>query len=71
MSVNWKPRTTSCTTTSRPVDGGPHGETIEFASVLCGLELTLDGTTIRGSGSFLEGGEMTTEPVEGEIVANC
>ena len=39
--------------------------------MLCGLELTLDGTTIRGSGSFLEGGEMTTEPVEGEIVANC
>ena len=48
-------------------------ETLWEANSMFGstVELTLDGTTIRGSGSFLEAGEMTTEPVEGEIVANC
>ncbi len=35
------------------------------------VELTLDGSTIRGTGSFLAGGEMTDEAVEGEIVADC
>ena len=35
------------------------------------VELTLDGSTIRGSGSFLESGDMMNDPVEGEIVANC
>jgi hypothetical protein len=35
------------------------------------VELTLDGSTIRGTGSFLEGGDIANAPVSGEIVANC
>ncbi len=35
------------------------------------VELTLDGSTIRGTGSFIEGGDMANEPVAGEVVANC
>jgi len=48
-------------------------ETLWEANSMFGsaVELTVDGTTIRGSGSFIEGGDMMNEPVEGEIVANC
>jgi len=48
-------------------------ETLWEANTMFGsaVELTLDGTTIRGTGSFLQGGEMTSEPVDGELVANC
>lgn len=35
------------------------------------IELSLDGSTIRGSGSFFPGGDMTATPVDGEIVAEC
>jgi len=35
------------------------------------VELTLDGNTIRGTGAFLPGGELTGEPVDGELVADC
>ena len=35
------------------------------------VELTLDGSTIRGTGSFLPGPDLMGEPVEGEVVANC
>ena len=34
-------------------------------------ELTLEGTTIRGSGDFYDDGAGMGEPVRGEIVANC
>ena len=48
-------------------------ETLWEANTMFGsvVELTLDGTTIRGSGSFLADSDMMNEPVEGEIVANC
>lgn len=35
------------------------------------VELSLDGSTIRGTGSFFPGGDITAEPVEGEVVAEC
>lgn len=35
------------------------------------VELVLDGTTITGSGSFLEAGDPINPPVDGEIVATC
>ena len=35
------------------------------------VELTLDGSTIRGTGSFLPGPDLMGESVEGEVVANC
>jgi hypothetical protein len=35
------------------------------------LTLGLDGSTITGSGSFLAGGELGGESVQGEIVAAC
>ncbi|MDW3213276.1 MAG: hypothetical protein R8G01_04705 [Ilumatobacteraceae bacterium] len=35
------------------------------------IELSLDGSTIRGSGSFFPGGDTTATPVDGEIVAEC
>jgi hypothetical protein len=35
------------------------------------LELTLDGTTIRGVGTFYSGGDPAGEAVEGEVIANC
>ena len=35
------------------------------------VELALDGTTITGTGSFLEAGDPSNPPVEGEIIANC
>ena len=48
-------------------------ETLWEANSMFGspVELTLDGSTIRGSGSFLPGGENLAEAVEGEVVANC
>jgi hypothetical protein len=36
-----------------------------------GVELTLDGSTIRGTGSFYEGDDVSGDTVEGEVVANC
>lgn len=38
-----------------------------------GLELTLDGSTIRGTGTFFAGDDPGTSPdgVAGEVVANC
>ena len=38
-----------------------------------GLELTLDGSTIRGTGTFFAGDDPGTAPdgVAGEVVANC
>jgi hypothetical protein len=35
------------------------------------IELSLDGSTIRGSGSFFPGGDIAVTPVDGEIVAEC
>jgi hypothetical protein len=35
------------------------------------IELTLEGSTIRGTGSFFEGEDFGGETVEGEVVANC
>lgn len=35
------------------------------------VELTLDGSTIRGTGSFVEAENFGGETVEGEVVANC
>ena len=35
------------------------------------IELSLDGSTVTGSGSFYPGGDPTTTPVEGQVVANC
>jgi hypothetical protein len=35
------------------------------------LELTLEGTTIRGVGTFYSGGDPAGEAVEGEVIANC
>jgi hypothetical protein len=35
------------------------------------IELSLDGSTIRGSGSFFPGGDIAATPVDGEIVAEC
>ncbi len=35
------------------------------------VELSLDGSTIRGTGSFLQGGDISNDAVEGEVVANC
>ncbi len=48
-------------------------ETLWEANSMFGspVELTLDGSTIRGTGSFLAGGEMGGETVDGEVVANC
>ena len=48
-------------------------DTLWDASSIYGsaVELTLDGSTIRGTGSFLPGPDLEGEPVEGEIVANC
>ena len=34
-------------------------------------ELSLDGSTITGSGTFFPGGDIALEPVEGIVVANC
>lgn len=36
-----------------------------------GVELTLEGSTIRGTGSFFEGEEFGGDTIEGEVVANC
>lgn len=38
-----------------------------------GLELTLDGSTIRGTGTFFAGDDPGTSPdgIAGEVVANC
>ena len=48
-------------------------DTLWDASSIYGsaVELTLDGSTIRGTGSFLPGPDLMGEPVEGEVVANC
>jgi hypothetical protein len=48
-------------------------ETLWDASSLYGstVELTLDGSTIRGTGSFLPGPDLIGDAVEGEVVANC
>ena len=48
-------------------------ETLWDASSIYGstVELTLDGSTIRGTGSFLPGPDLEGDPVEGEVVANC
>jgi hypothetical protein len=35
------------------------------------IELSLDGSTITGSGSFYPGGDVANEPVDGVVVANC
>lgn len=48
-------------------------ETLWEANSMFGspVELTLDGSTIRGTASFRPGPDLTGEPVEGEVVANC
>ncbi|HEX7707919.1 MAG TPA: hypothetical protein VF701_15780, partial [Thermoanaerobaculia bacterium] len=48
-------------------------ETLWEANSMLGssVELTLDGSTIRGTGSFVEGEDFGGETVEGEVVANC
>jgi len=48
-------------------------ETLWEANSMFGapVELTLDGSTILGTGSFLPGPDLMGESVEGEIVANC
>ena len=35
------------------------------------IELSLDGSTISGSGSFYPGGDIAATPVDGEVVAEC
>lgn len=35
------------------------------------IELSLDGSTISGSGSFYPGGDIAAAPVDGEVVAEC
>ena len=35
------------------------------------IELSLDGSTVNGSGSFYPGGDPTATPVDGQVVANC
>jgi hypothetical protein len=35
------------------------------------IELSLDGSTVSGSGSFFPEADPTMDPVEGELVANC
>jgi hypothetical protein len=35
------------------------------------IELSLDGSTITGSGSFYPAGDPASTPVDGEVVANC
>ncbi len=35
------------------------------------LELSLDGSTINGSGAFFPGGDIALQPVDGTVVANC
>lgn len=35
------------------------------------VELSLDGNTISGTAQFLQGGDPSIEPVDGEVVANC
>ncbi len=48
-------------------------ETLWEANSMFGspVELTLDGSTIRATGSFLPGPDLMGESVEGEVVANC
>ncbi len=48
-------------------------ETLWDANTMFGssVELTLDGTTIRGTGSFLPGPDLIGDAVDGEVVANC
>lgn len=48
-------------------------ETLWDANTMFGssVELTLEGTTIRGTGSFLPGPDLIGDAVEGEVVANC
>ncbi len=48
-------------------------ETLWEASSMFGqpVELTLDGSTIRGTGSFLPGPDLIGDAVDGEVVANC
>lgn len=48
-------------------------ETLWEANSLYGssVELTLDGSTIRGTGSFYANDEFGAETVEGDVVANC
>lgn len=48
-------------------------ETLWEANSMLGssVELTLDGSTIRGTGSFYENDEYGGETVEGDVVANC
>jgi hypothetical protein len=48
-------------------------ETLWEANSMLGssVELTLDGSTIRGTGSFAQGEDFGGETVEGEVVANC
>ncbi|MGB0113108.1 MAG: hypothetical protein WBP59_07785 [Ilumatobacteraceae bacterium] len=48
-------------------------ETLWEANSMFGsaVELTLSGSTITGSGTFLEGDGLDGESVEGELVANC
>jgi hypothetical protein len=35
------------------------------------IELSKDGSTVRGNGSFYPGGDPSATPVDGEVVANC
>lgn len=35
------------------------------------IELSLDGSTINGSGAFFAGGDIEEQPVNGTLVANC
>jgi hypothetical protein len=48
-------------------------ETLWEANSMLGssVELTVDGSTIRGTGSFVERDDFGGETVEGEVVANC
>lgn len=43
-----------------------------FAEALGGgVELSLDGSTVTGSGKFYPGGDISLEPVDGQFTANC
>lgn len=42
-----------------------------FEAVGGSIELALDGSTIRGSGSFYPGADIGAEPVDGTVEARC
>jgi hypothetical protein len=42
-----------------------------FESLGGGMELSLDGSTLNGSGGFFPAGDIALTPVNGTVIANC